>query len=154
MIGCEHPDEYQASEEKNKGDRLSADLCLINGKTPKHFIRGLLEIPLLLDGADDSPVVLTWSLWVAVSPSDFERVVAGWSRPEVLIVSGTLANNLPTYKDTAGTPATLTTRGSLRPLVTITKSTDNTLMDHHTKGMQKEQLAAALTAVYEAERSR
>jgi hypothetical protein len=122
------------------------------------FVRGLLEMPLLLDGLSQgmrelAPFVLTWGVWVAVSQVDFDLIVAGWSRPEVLVVPATLANNLPTYSKSVGTSATLTTRGGLRPLVNITSSTDATLIEHHTKGIPKEELAATLNTVF-AERSR
>ena len=78
VLACAYPDEYHLMEEKDRESvRMSADLCLISGKTPKHFVRGLLEMPLLLDGLSQgmrelAPFVLTWGVWVAVSQVDFD----------------------------------------------------------------------------------
>ena len=155
VLACAYPDEYHLMEEKDRESvRMSADLCLISGKTPKHFVRGLLEMPLLLQGiSDSSAFVLTWSLWVAVSQVDFDEIVAAWSQPEVLTKSGTLANKLPTYSGSTGTSAILTTRGGLRPLINLSKAADTALFEHHAKGIPKEELAATLNTVF-AERSR
>ena len=152
VLGCSSPDEYRDLEDKSReNSRLSADLCTV-GKN-KTFVRGLLEFPLRTTDEPIPQTKLVWSLWVAVSRPDFEKIVAGWNDKNPITVEGTIANHLPLYENTNGATVTLTTRSErLRPLISLVKAGDATFVQNHREGMDLARLSELLNAVYQDDR--
>lgn len=54
---------------------LDDELCIINGE--HHFIRGLLEIPVI-----DVDTVFAWNVWSSLSPENFQRAIDVWDSPD------------------------------------------------------------------------
>ena len=54
---------------------LDDELCIISGE--HHFIRGLLEIPVI-----DADTVFAWNVWSSLSPENFQRAIDVWDSPD------------------------------------------------------------------------
>mmetsp|Transcript_70387 Transcript_70387/g.106463 ORF Transcript_70387/g.106463 Transcript_70387/m.106463 type:complete len:662 (+) Transcript_70387:33-2018(+) len=165
---CAAPQDYENLDGTEKANRakLSADLCSIE-KTSKFYIRALLELPFRQEvapsgrgkgsklGRTDSghQIVVTWGLWVAVSRTDFDKVVDTWNSNDSFSIEGILNNNLPVYNNCLGTPVTVTTRpGGFRPLISI-NSGDNALATETAAGINIERLGSIVEFVFHTAKS-
>jgi hypothetical protein len=63
--------EQLPESERGEGSVLEGELCVIKGE--HHFIRGLLEIPVL--GHNQAFV---WNVWSSLSRDNFERAIEMW----------------------------------------------------------------------------
>jgi len=98
-IGYDLPDDYFAlsAEERTARGKANTDLCELDGR---HFIRGVLPIPVL--GENRS---FGWGVWAEVSPDAFRRYYELYSNPDQgseRPFPGALANSLPGYPETLG----------------------------------------------------
>ncbi len=75
---------------------LSSDQCVIRGE--HHFVRGLIEIPVL-----DGDEVFSWGVWVSLSRENFARAADLWDTPGREAEKpyfGWLTTELPVYPAT------------------------------------------------------
>ena len=99
-------------EERVERARWTTDLCRMDDL---HFIRCLLEIPFT-----DQPGYYGWGVWVQIEGKDLRKYLEfydkdGTAEPPI---SGTLANELPTYGSTLGMPLLVQFRtASERPAI-------------------------------------
>jgi hypothetical protein len=75
--------------------------------TDRHFVRALIEVPIL-----DEDDVFGWGVWVRLEPDDVEQVSASWTDEDAVgsEFPGWLATELTQYGDTEGLPGTLRLR--------------------------------------------
>jgi len=132
---CSHPSDYDelSATDKQNRSRISADLCSIDNL--RFFVRGLLEIPVVVPAIPGSEnerpehttkerLSFTWGVWVSVETADFFRIMEKWSSNDVMQIQGFLNNNVPLYNDSMGASVTLKTRvGGLRPSITVNGDT-------------------------------
>jgi len=134
------PDAWESSERDGADSHLLDELCVV--QTPdgdRHFfIRGNIEIPVR---GEDAPLVYT--VWVSLSPANFERAVTRWQDPnrtEEPPYFGWLSNRLPGYPDTAQVKTLVRTRAvGLRPLVEL-EPTDHPLAVEQRDGIAAHRL--------------
>lgn len=97
--GFKLPDEVHALSyiEKYTRAKYNADLCTLDEQ--RHFIRGVLPIPLV--DQDDS---FGWGIWVEVSRSIHDAYVKAFNSdaPEPTLCEGVLVNAIPGYSETSG----------------------------------------------------
>ncbi|MFJ7250206.1 DUF2199 domain-containing protein [Kitasatospora sp. NPDC098652] len=88
---------------------LSSDQCVI--KAQHHFVKGLVEIPVI--GSSD---VFSWGVWVSLSPENFSRAADLWDTPgreSEKPYFGWLTTELPVYSPST---VNLKTRLHTRPI--------------------------------------
>lgn len=106
------PEPVFALDEAERGERAEVedDWCRLldrSGET-RHFVRGLVNLPVRDDGDD-----FRFGVWVEVSSADFERLEELWHDPdgsEAAPVFGALANELAPYVDTVDLPVAIQLR--------------------------------------------
>jgi hypothetical protein len=92
------------------GDYLDSDLCVWtdDGGTRCHFVRGVLEIPVLETGDR-----FAYGVWGSLSAESFERLLADWDdagRVEAPPYFSWLSNSIPGYPETLNLRANVITR--------------------------------------------
>jgi hypothetical protein len=120
------------NEDKHAGDGFhNADLCVIprTDEGDDHFVRGLIEIPIL-DSTADASDYFGIGAWVSLSERNFKWYVAHFEATEDEQGEpwfGWLSNSIPIYPDTLGLHTNVHLRGGdLRPLIEV-EPTDNPL---------------------------
>lgn len=91
---------------KDEKSELGQDVCIIKGE--HFFIKGNVEIPIR-----DSREVLAYTVWVSLSPANFERAVELWHDPkrvEEAPYFGWFSCQLPGYPDTLNLKTRVHTR--------------------------------------------
>jgi hypothetical protein len=108
---------------------LDGDWCVLDGE--RHFLRACLELPLHVRA--EGPFV--WGVWVELSATDFEQVLADWERDgreRVAPMLGHLANDLPVYPETRGLAVHVHTRPTgLRPLAELPPTDHPLALEQH-----------------------
>ena len=105
--------------ERERTAWVSEDSSVLrDGDIDRHFVRGLLEVPIL--GASE---YFGYGVWVEVERDDFSRLGELWHDPDGWRhepFDGALANELAPYDDTVGLPVRLRLRDvRLLPLVEL-----------------------------------
>jgi hypothetical protein len=126
------PDEVWAIPEEERGERakFDSDLCRLG---ERYFFRGVLFVPF-----NEQAGEFGWGVWVEVSEDAFQRYVAlydadGRSEPPV---SGTIANDIPTYPATLGLPVRVQFQtSSSRPIFLLAEDNEHPLAVEQAKGM-------------------
>lgn len=143
------PEDYESLDGTEKANRakLSSDLCCIES-TSSFYVRGLLEIPVHIAESSVKPI-LTWGLWIKVSQTDFDSVVANWSTENNIEMDGTINNSLSGYSGSYGMKVKLTTRsGGLRPIITL--KDDSTLSKDQEEGLSAEKVSNLLCHAFQS----
>ena len=131
-FGLESPDVWTGlSLADLAASSLNRDQCIVRDE--HFFVCGSLEIPVL---DDDAPFV--WSVWVSLSPANFERTSRLWEDPRRVREQpcfGWFCNRLPGYPDTINRKTRVTTRDAgLRPLIEL-EPTDHPLAVERRQGI-------------------
>jgi hypothetical protein len=133
--------DYWGAPEAGGESFLEDELCCIDAPELQElhfFIRGIIEIPI-----HDSDEHLTFSVWVSLSPVNFERAVEHWDDPargEEKPYFGWLSNNIPGYPETLQLKTRVHTRQpGLRPLVEL-EPTDHPLAVEQRNGIDAHRL--------------
>ncbi|HEX8683331.1 MAG TPA: DUF2199 domain-containing protein [Ardenticatenaceae bacterium] len=118
-------------EERDQRAFLSSDQCVIDERY--FFIVGNLEIPII--GSDE---IFSWTVWVSLSESNFERAAELWheegreSEPPYL---GWLSTSLPVYPPTLNLKTLVHTRPvGERPFIEV-EPTDHPLAVEQREGI-------------------
>ena len=97
--GFKLPDEVHALSyiERYKRAKYNADLCTLDEQ--RHFIRGVLPIPLV-----DQDDTFGWGIWAEVNRSTHDAYVEAFNSdaPEPAHRTGVLVNHVPGYSETSG----------------------------------------------------
>lgn len=101
-LGYNHPDDWPHGPREGEtdlfvgDDRLSADLCRLNGR---HFIRCTLPLPIR--GSDEH---FAFGPWAEVAEETFRAYLGTYDDPPADFAGGEglLANDLPLFEDSAG----------------------------------------------------
>jgi hypothetical protein len=120
--------------EKESRCKYSEDWCIIDEQF--YYIRGCLQVPIA--GTNN---IFSWGVWTTLSEEDFDRTMELWSdesRSAEPDYKGSLANTLPTYKETRTVNLAVRTRAvGDRPLLLVTDE-DHGLFNHQRQGMPME----------------
>lgn len=123
----------------------TAILCSPDGHRD-YFIRGNIEIPVA-DGGDP----LTFTAWVTLSASNFERARELWNddrRVHEPPYFGWLSADVPTYQPVRSMPTRVHTRGpGLRPLIQLDPSEHELAIDQR-DGVRAQKLIAIAVQVF------
>jgi hypothetical protein len=143
-MNMDKPLQWQGGE-RHEGDAsdidprnyLLEDFCVIDNR--QFFIRAVIELPIL--GGEGAK--LSFSAWVSVSASDFDRYGDSFASPDQTslgTISGRLANRIGSFPETLDLScAVRPQKGDLRPLVFI-DSTDHPLAMAQRNGLSFEKL--------------
>jgi hypothetical protein len=97
------------------------------------FIKGNLDIPVL-----DADECFSWTVWVSLSRSNFERARQVWDNPnrvEEPRYFGWLSTRIPIYPETLNLKANIHTRAvGIRPYIEI-QPTDHPLAKEQREGI-------------------
>ena len=133
--------DYWGAPEVSGESFLEDELCCIDAPDLQElhfFIRGLIEIPVR-----GSAELLTYNVWVSLSPANFERAVAHWDDPartEEKPYFGWLSNNIPGYPETLQLKTRVHTREpGKRPFVEL-EPTDHPLAVEQRAGIDAHRL--------------
>ncbi|WP_132910865.1 DUF2199 domain-containing protein [Sphingomonas sp. BK235] len=114
---------------------LSSDLCVIADE--HHFIRCSLDMPIR-----DVPAVLSWSIWMSQSNSNFETYRDTLGDTPEQVTFGYLANRLPEYPDTLNLRAQVRWRArGERPIVEL-EPVEHPLFADWTAGLTRDRAIA------------
>jgi len=134
--------DYWGAPEVSGDSFLEDELCCIDAPDLQElhfFIRGLIEIPVR-----GSAELLTYNVWVSLSPANFECAVAHWDDPARAGEKpyfGWLSNNIPGYPDTLQLKTRVHTRDpGKRPFVEL-EPTDHPLAVEQRDGIAAHRLA-------------
>jgi hypothetical protein len=125
------------------GDYLDSDLCVWtdDGGTRCHFVRGVLEIPVLETGDR-----FAYGVWGSLSAESFERLLADWDdagRVEAPPYFSWLSNSIPGYPETLNLRANVITRTpDLRPAIVLADDDDHPLAREQRDGITIERVRA------------
>jgi hypothetical protein len=120
-------------------DYLDTDLCVWtdDGGTRCHFVRGVLEIPVL--GTDAR---FAYGVWGSLSAESFGRMLAVWDdarRVEEPPYFSWLSNSIPGYPETLSLRANVITRTpDLRPAIVLAGDADHPLAREQREGITVE----------------
>lgn len=107
------------ADQQARGE-LTPDVCIVDGE--HFFIRALVEIPVI-----DGEGPFAFGVWVSLSQSNFDRVIALWTdegREKEPPYFGWLSNSIPTYPETLSLKTLIHTRSvGLRPIVELGETT-------------------------------
>jgi hypothetical protein len=129
------PEERRSTEAE-----FNSDLCQLGGR---FFIRAVLKLPF-----KEQPGFYAWGPWVELQESNFYRYVElydkdGTSEP---MVTGALANEIPSYQSTLGLPVMVQFQNSAsRPTLRVT--TVHQLADEQTQGIDNLRYHEILVAI-------
>lgn len=137
VLGTFAPDDWLAV---NAGERLEAeltpDVCILpHGGTTRHFIRGHIQLPLLVP----DPEVFVWSVWVEVDEDSMASIAQSWSDPNrasIAPITGRLATELPYEQPTKGLETIVHTRDPGQvPLLMVSTEALHTLAAEQRDGV-------------------
>lgn len=113
-IGFDRPWYWRDELVDDPDSRLTADLCVIEGRD--HFIRCVLEVPIAGAGAG---VALGWGVWLSQSRANFDLYAESLAQTEPAGREsvGYLSNRLPGYPDTLALVMKAHWRRTARPLL-------------------------------------
>ncbi len=137
-FGADAPAPYYAvpKEERETRCNLTSDLCIIDGE--HFFIRGCLEIPVLV-----GPRPFVWGVWTSLSKENFKRAVEMWEKPgreHEPPYFGWLCTSLPLYPDSLHLETHVHTRPiGQRPFVEL-EPTDHPLSVEQRRGITMERV--------------
>jgi hypothetical protein len=109
-VRTELPDEIHRMPEDERALRAvvspGGDFATV-GDADRHFVRALIELPILDEGD-----VFGWGVWVRLERDDVARVSASWTDEDAVGAEfpGWLATELSAYAPTEGLPGTLRLR--------------------------------------------
>jgi len=124
-------------------DYLGSDLCVWtdDGGTRCHFVRGVLELPVLETGDR-----IAYGVWGSLSAESFERMLAVWDDPrrvEEPPYFSWLSNSIPGYPETLSLRANVITRAAdLRPAIVLADDDDHPLAREQREGITIERARA------------
>ncbi|AOF90069.1 DUF2199 domain-containing protein [Sinorhizobium sp. RAC02] len=127
---------------REEAARFTDDLCQYG---ERHFIRGLLSVPLPDMGSD-----FGWGVWAEVDVAVFQRYLEfydadGSSEPQY---SGTLANSLPGYVSSLHAPVDIQFRNATqRPLFRLSERDQSTLAIEQRTGIDSARYHQILDAL-------
>jgi hypothetical protein len=128
------PEERRSTEAK-----FNSDLCQFGGR---FFIRAVLKLPF-----NEQPGFYAWGPWVELQEPDFYRYVELYDKDgtDEPMVSGTLANEIPSYQPTLGLPVMVQFQNSTsRP--TLKVAAGHQLADEQTRGIDNRRYHEILVA--------
>jgi hypothetical protein len=120
--------------EKEERCKTSEDWCIFDDQF--FYVRGCLEVPII--GTNS---VFSWGVWTTLGVDDFDATMELWNDPartKEPDYKGSLANTMPTYKETRNLSLAVRTRAvGDRPLLLVTDE-EHGLFAHQRQGMPME----------------
>jgi hypothetical protein len=123
---------------------MSDDFCVLadSPDTLRFFVRGLLHLPIRVNGEGVGPEDFRYGVWVEVDGEGYRRLGDGWHDEhghETAPVFGRLANELGPYPGTEGLAAALQLR-EVRILPAVVPVDDrHPLAEHQRRGIDEAQ---------------
>ncbi|XAS67534.1 DUF2199 domain-containing protein [Micrococcaceae bacterium Sec5.7] len=143
VFGSQAPDPWvHAAQAERDAGELTADMCVLQiGGEWHYFLRGHIEIPILIAPGD----VFSWSVWVSVSEESIQQVADHWedlARASLPPVFGWLCNELPYEQSTSSIPTLVHSRDpGVVPFIQLDPSFDHPLVGEQGMGITLHRLA-------------
>lgn len=115
---------------------LNADFCVIQKRG--YFVRGLIEVPII---GVDRP--FRWGVWVFLSKTNFDKMVALWNDPKLLdepAYFGWLSNSIRIYPETLNLKTNIQSRSAEERPQILLEPNDHPLAVEQRVGITRERV--------------